>query len=70
MNEVIVNPNEIESVWEKDKLCFVKMNSGKVWLCEEFIKIGNDIKFPTKKFIKNTTDKLICLPLSKKGKSE
>ena len=50
MNEVIVNPNEIESVWEKDKLCFVKMNSGKVWLCEEFIKIGNDIKFPTKKF--------------------
>ena len=34
MNEVIINKKEIESVWEKDDLCFVKMKSGKVWLCK------------------------------------
>ena len=37
MNEVTINKNEIESIWEKDHLCFVKMKSGKVWLCEEII---------------------------------
>lgn len=34
MNEVKINKNEIESIWEKDNLCFIKMKSGKVWLCE------------------------------------
>ena len=34
MNEIIINKKEIESVWEKDDLCFVKMKSGKVWLCK------------------------------------
>lgn len=38
MNKVIINTKEIESVWEKDNLCFIKMKSGKVWLCEEEIK--------------------------------
>lgn len=33
MNELIVNVNEIESCWEKDNICFVKMKSGKAWLC-------------------------------------
>ena len=37
MNEVMINKKEIESIWEKDHLCFVKMKSGKVWLCEETI---------------------------------
>ena len=37
MNEVTINKKEIESIWEKDHLCFVKMKSGKVWLCEETI---------------------------------
>ena len=34
MNEIKINKNEIESIWEKDNLCFIKMKSGKVWLCE------------------------------------
>lgn len=37
MNEVKINKKEIESIWQKDHLCFVKMKSGKVWLCEEMI---------------------------------
>lgn len=34
MNEIKINKNEIESIWEKDNICFIKMKSGKVWLCE------------------------------------
>lgn len=36
MKEVYINTNEVESCWEKDNICFVKMKSGKVWLCEPY----------------------------------
>lgn len=37
MNEIKINTKEIESIWEKDNLCFVKMKSGKVWICDKII---------------------------------
>lgn len=39
MNEVIVNTQDIESAWEKDNICFVKMRSGKIWLCKQFFDV-------------------------------
>ena len=46
MNEIIINKKEVESIWEKDHLCFIKMKSGKVWLCEETItKPTKDLLF-------------------------
>ena len=38
MNEIKINTTEIESFWEKNHLCFIKMKSGKVWICEEEIQ--------------------------------
>ena len=77
MNEVIVNTNEIESIWEKDHICFVKMKSGKVWLCQEYKDIttfennlvagGYSIK--TKDYIAEKQG-LVCLELVAKGKCE
>lgn len=77
MNEVIINTNKIESVWEKDNICFVKMISGKVWLCNCYKDItlgkiglcdyGKSIK--TIDYIKESKG-LICLPLSFKGKCD
>lgn len=66
MNEIIINTTEIESVWEKDNICFVKMKSGKVWLCRE-IKNGYSVK--TKDYIASHNG-LIALELTTKGKSE
>lgn len=77
MNEIIINTTEIESVWEKDNICFVKMKSGKVWLCREFkdittlendeIACGYSIR--TKDYIASHIG-LIALELTTKGKSE
>lgn len=77
MNEVIVNTNKIESVWEKDSVCFVKMTSGKVWICDEYkdVKLGKvgicdyGMSIKTIQYIKENKG-LICLPLSYKGKSD
>lgn len=35
MKEIIINTQEIESVWEKEDACLIKMNSGKVWVCRK-----------------------------------
>lgn len=35
MKDILVNSKEIESVWETEDACFVKMKSGKVWVCEK-----------------------------------
>lgn len=35
MNKILVNPNDIESCWEKPDACMVKMKTGKVWICEK-----------------------------------
>lgn len=64
MNEVTINTNEIESIWEKDNLCFVKVKSGKVWLCPNLF---NETK--TKDYIKQGYG-LITIPLSQKGKCD
>lgn len=37
MKDILVNSKEIESVWETEDACFVKMKSGKVWVCEKTI---------------------------------
>lgn len=75
MNEVIINTNEIESVWEKDSLCFVKMKSGKVWLCDEYQIIPTGVKtwkVRTTEYIKRSScgNCLAVIKLSKKDKSE
>ena len=75
MNEVIINTKEIESIWEKDNRCFIKMKSGKVWICDEFqeIKTGvQNFKIKTvEKLTKNVANNgLTIIQLSKKGKSE
>lgn len=77
MNEIIINTNEVESVWEKDHLCFIKMKSGKVWLCKEFKDVnlvenehfGYGYSIKTKDYIKENKG-LVCIELSQKGKSE
>lgn len=70
MKELILNTNEIESVWEKDNLCFVRMNSGKVWLCNQYkdFSVSDMIGYSVKTidYIKENKG-LICLPLSVKG---
>lgn len=70
MNEIIINPNEIESVWEKDNVCFVCLNSGKVWLCEMHIESPKGNMINTKDFIYGFKGKLLRLPLSQKGKCD
>lgn len=74
MNEVIINPNEVESIWEKDNVCFVKMKTGKVWLCELTQDISENVKnVKTTAYIAYQIQKgnfLIKLSLSQKGKSE
>lgn len=74
MNEIIINTTEIESVWEKDNICFVKMKSGKVWLCREIKDITTDsvaygYSVKTKDYIASHNG-LIALELTTKGKSE
>ena len=55
MNEVIINTKEIESVWEKDHLCFIKMKSGKVWICDEFQHIMTGVKTWTIRTVERVT---------------
>ena len=71
MNEVIVNTQEIESIWGKDNLCFVKMKSGKVWICPQSFDLKNTetggiLKEQTADYIQKNNG-LIWLPLSNKG---
>lgn len=71
MNEVYVNTEEIESIWEKDDLCFVKMKSGKVWLCPQYtslknVETGSVLTELTIEYIQRNKG-LIWLPLSTKG---
>ena len=75
MNEVIINTKEIESIWEKDHLCFIKMKSGKVWLCDEFQTImtgPQTFKKKTTEFLTTCSNGngLAVVKLSQKGKSE
>lgn len=70
MNEVIINTNEIESIWEKINICFVKMKSGKVWICEEFINDPHSMTKTRTKDVLLRFSGLISVKLNGKGKSE
>lgn len=75
MNEVIINTMEIESIWEKDNLCFIKMKSGKVWLCDEYQIIHTGVKtwkIRTTEYVKKCScgNCLAVIRLSKKGKGD
>lgn len=37
MKNILVSPSDIESCWEKNDACFVKMKSGKVWVCMKYL---------------------------------
>lgn len=72
MNEIIINTDEIECIYEKDNLCFVKMKSGKVWLCPQQLVIRTGItayEMQTKRYLLESKG-LVSIPLSQKGKCE
>lgn len=62
MKNILVNTNEIETCWEKQDACLVKMKSGKVWICKKNI----DRKTGTIKYISENTNKSVFLPLNDK----
>lgn len=35
MKTILIKPTEIESCWEKNDACFIRMKSSKVWVCEQ-----------------------------------
>lgn len=75
MNEVIINTKEIESIWEKDHLCFIKMKSGKVWICDEYQKTTTGSKAWVIKTVEKVTrnisnNGLTIIQLSQKGKGD
>lgn len=67
MNEVTINKNEVESIWEKDNLCFVKMKSGKVWLCPEFSYNILNEKIKVADYIKEKQNNFVKIPLSQRS---
>ena len=77
MESVLISPADIESCWEKNDACFIKMKTGKVWICELYIdietcKIGNyavgGYTASTKDFIiENQNKAIIKIPLKKRG---
>ena len=77
MKTILINPEEIESCWEKNDACFLKTKSGKVWVCEQSIDIDDfDIgdyaiaghTVSTTEFIINNQNKsIIRLPIKKRG---
>lgn len=67
MNEVMINTGEVESVWEKDHLCFVKMKSGKVWLCPEYANNILNEKIRLADYIKARHNDFVTIPLSQRG---
>ena len=86
METILISPEDIESCWEKENACFVKMKSGKVWICKRFQK-SQPILFGTKEVngktvanyevIENNTKEYIgknknekLIEIQLKGKSE
>lgn len=72
METILICPADIESCWEKTDACFIKMKSGKVWICCKFIDVGNPIMMgyttSTKDYILDNQDKtIISLPKKKRG---
>lgn len=70
MKEIIINTNEIESIWEKDGICFVKMKSGKVWLCDEFASNPNSMTKTRTRDVLISGNGFVKTRLTAKGKSE
>lgn len=58
MKNVIINTSLIESCWEKNDACLVKMASGKVWVLEKMI-----LGVPTRQFINSKPNEIVELPL-------
>ena len=61
MKNILLNVNEIESCWETIDICFIKMNSGRIWLCTK----------PMYKIVKGAKkNEIIEVTLASKGKCE
>ena len=58
MKDIIINPADIESCWDKSDACMVKTKTGKVWVCEKTAK---------QILMTRQHDKLVTLPLKKRG---
>ena len=77
METILICPADIESCWEKNDACFIKMKSGKVWICCKNIdvetgKMDDYAVFgyttSTKDYILENQDKaIISLPKKKRG---
>ena len=61
MKKILLNVNEIESCWETQDVCFIKMNSGRLWICT---KKMYDIVKSSKK------NEIIEVILANKGKCD
>lgn len=60
MKNVMINTSLIESCWEKNDACLVKMASGKVWVLEKMI-----LGVPTRQFINSKPNEIVELPLKR-----
>jgi hypothetical protein len=58
MKKILLNTKEIESCWEAKDVCFVKMNSGRVWVCNLY-NINKNKKERTYNFIKSASNEEI-----------
>lgn len=73
MKKILIRPQEIESCWEKNDACFVKMKSGKVWICERDIFLDipdSEFKYhinTLEQIAKSQNDKLVEIYLIDRG---
>lgn len=74
MKKILVRPTEIESCWEKNDACFIKMRSGRVWICQKEVSGIPDVNQTVpiistlETILKCQNDDLIELPLAEGGK--
>lgn len=41
-SSILINANEIETCWQNNDVCFIRMKSGKTWVCEKETLIDNN----------------------------
>lgn len=65
-NNILINTNEVESSWEKPDACFVKMTSGKIWVCDKITNFDGK-PVPTKDYILQNPHSIIRVYLLSNG---
>lgn len=66
MSKILIKTNQLESCWETTDVCFVKMKSGKVWICSLYTVTKKNLE-RTYNFIKAAKqNQIIELTLAKR----